>query len=155
VEDVCREKDMRGYKVVSPIELLGIRPVMLEDELIQIVGDHPVHMTPIGYMKLAESMVGLVEGQGLRTGFAGDKRGREEDDEEEGGIDNYHRKRHEWLYNRISGAGGWRGGMQGGAGGQARGRGSTRGSMRGQLRGIGGGIGVGRGLDMGLVGGNL
>jgi hypothetical protein len=153
VEDGCREKDMRGYKVVSPVELLGIRPVMSEDELIQIVGDHPVHMTPIGYMKLAESLVSLVEGQGqgLRTGFAGDKRGREENEEEEGGIDNYHRRRHEWLYNRISGAGGWRGGMQGGAGGHERGRGSSRGFMRGQNRGFG----AGRGLDLGLVGGNF
>jgi hypothetical protein len=113
VEDECREKDMRGYKVVSPVELLGIRSAMSEDELIQIVGDHPVHMTPFGYMKLAGSMVSLVEGQ--RTGFAGDKRGREEDGEDAGGIDNYHRKRHEWLYSFISGAGGWRGGQQGGA----------------------------------------
>ncbi len=112
VEDECREKDMRGYKVVSPDELLGIRPAMSEDELIQIVGDHPVHMTPFGYMKLAGSMISLVKGQ--RTGFAGDKRGREDDDVDVGGIDNYHRKRHEWLYNFISGAGGWRGGQQGG-----------------------------------------
>jgi hypothetical protein len=37
--------------VVSPVELLGIRSAMSEDELIQIVGDHPVHMTPFGYMK--------------------------------------------------------------------------------------------------------
>ncbi len=103
---------MRGYKVVSPVELLGIRSAMSEDELIQIVGDHPVHMTPFGYMKLAGSMVSLVEGQ--RTGFAGDKRGREDGEEAEG-IDNFHRKRHEWLYNLISGAGGWRGGQQGGA----------------------------------------
>jgi hypothetical protein len=37
-------------------------------------------MTPFGYMKMAGSMISLVEGQ--RTGFAGDKRGREEEGEE-------------------------------------------------------------------------
>jgi hypothetical protein len=149
VEEECREKDMRGYKVVSPVELLGIRSPMSEDELIQIVGDHPVHMTAFGYMKLAGSMVSMVEGQ--RSGFAGDKRGREEEGEDAGGIDNFHRKRHEWLYNFISGAGGWRGGQQGGAGGQERGRGAARGAGRGQPRGTS----IGKGFDKGPMGGNF
>jgi hypothetical protein len=100
-------------------------------------------------MKLAGSMISLVEGQ--RTGFAGDKRGREEDDEDAGGIDNYHRKRHEWLYSFISGAGGWRGGQQGGASGQERGRGSSRGAVMGQPRGTA----IGKGFDNGPVGGNF
>jgi hypothetical protein len=29
--DVCREAGMTGYKVVSPVELLGIRPGMNPD----------------------------------------------------------------------------------------------------------------------------
>ncbi len=35
---VCRERRMRNFKVVSPPEMLGIRTVMDENELIQILG---------------------------------------------------------------------------------------------------------------------
>jgi hypothetical protein len=45
------------------------------------------------------------------TAFSGGKRGREEDEAEES-IGNYHRKRHEWLYNVVSGTGGWGQGQQ-------------------------------------------
>jgi hypothetical protein len=38
VEEVCREEGMSRFKVVSPSELLGIRAVMDENELIQILG---------------------------------------------------------------------------------------------------------------------
>jgi hypothetical protein len=40
------------------------------------------------------------------TAFSGGKRGREDEEAEEG-IGNYHRKRHNWLYNVVSGTGGW------------------------------------------------
>jgi hypothetical protein len=33
VGDRCRESSMRSYKVVSPVELLGIRVTMKEKEL--------------------------------------------------------------------------------------------------------------------------
>jgi hypothetical protein len=59
--DVCRESGMKCYKVVSPVELLGIRPRMDDDSLIGILGDDPVHMAAQGYAKLAGSCVGLAE----------------------------------------------------------------------------------------------
>ena len=98
---------MKCFKVVSPPELLGIRAAMDENKLIQILGGDAVHMAPRGYRMLAESFVKMVESQ--KSAFAGGKRGREEDeDEEEVGIVNFHRRRHEWLYNVVSGAGGWK-----------------------------------------------
>ncbi len=39
VGDTCRESSMRSFKVVSPVELLGIRVTMKEKELVQILGD--------------------------------------------------------------------------------------------------------------------
>jgi hypothetical protein len=127
--EVCREAGMTGYKVVSPVELLGIRPGMNEDTLIGILGDDPVHMAAQGYTKLAGSCVGLAES--CSTLFTGEKRGWEEEDEEEMAMENYHRRRHEWLYKVVSGSGSWKGGqgakqakmgMSGGTGGQEKGR---------------------------------
>jgi hypothetical protein len=45
------------------------------------------------------------------TTFSGGKRGREDEETEEG-IGNYHRKRHAWLFNVVSGTGGWGQGQQ-------------------------------------------
>jgi hypothetical protein len=56
-----------------------------------------------------------------RTIFAGKKR-MWEDEGEEDGMENYHRKRHDWLYNVVSGAGGVKSGQQVRLGGQERGR---------------------------------
>jgi hypothetical protein len=56
-----------------------------------------------------------------RTIFAGEKR-MWEDEGEEDGMENYHRKRHDWLYNVVSGAGGVKSGQQVRVGGQERGR---------------------------------
>jgi hypothetical protein len=142
---------MRGYKVVSLVELLGFRPGMEEDELIQIVGDHQVHMTAGGYLKLTGSIVNMAESQ--RATYAGEKRGRDmEEEEEEGSIENYHRRRHDWLYSVVLGAGGWRSGQPVGMGGQERGRGAARGGERGSARGAGRRT---LGLGMGIRGGNI
>jgi hypothetical protein len=108
-EDVCRGGGMRNYKVVSPVEMLGIRAAMDENELIQILGSDPVHMAQKGYQLLSEGLVRMVET--TSTAFSGGKRGREDEEAEEG-IGNYHRKRHEWLYNVVSGTGGWGQGQQ-------------------------------------------
>jgi hypothetical protein len=95
--DLCREKGMRSYRVVSPVDQLGIRVAMSEDDLIKILGDDPVHMTAAAYMKLAGSLISLAESP--RTIFSGEKREREESEEDgDEGVENYHRKRHEWLY---------------------------------------------------------
>ncbi len=109
--DVCREAGMTGYKVVSPVDLLGIRPGMNEDTLIGILGDDPVHMATQGYAKLAGSCVGLAES--CMTLFTGEKRGWEAggSEEEETVTENYHRRRHEWLYKVVSGTGSWKGGQ--------------------------------------------
>ncbi len=116
--DVCREAGMTCYKVVSPVELLGIRPGMNEDTLIGILGDDPVHMATHGYAKLAGSCVGLAES--CMTLFTGQKRGWEEgeSEEDETAMENYHRRRHEWLYKVVSRTGSWKGG-KGGEAGQA------------------------------------
>jgi hypothetical protein len=107
VEEVCREEGMSRFKVVSPSELLGIRAVMDENELIQILGGDAVHMAPRGYRQLGECFVRMVESQ--KATFTGGKRDREEEEESDnGGIVNFHRRRHEWLYNVVSGEGGWK-----------------------------------------------
>jgi hypothetical protein len=108
-EEVCREGGMRNYKVVSPVEMLGIRAAMDENELIQILGADPVHMAQKGYQLQSDGLVRMVEASS--TAFSGGKRVREEDEAEEG-VGNYHRKRHEWLYNVVSGTGGWGQGQQ-------------------------------------------
>jgi hypothetical protein len=114
MDEVCREAGMKSFKVVSPVELLGIRPGMDEDALISILGDDPVHMAAQGYAKLASSCINLAES--TMTIFTGEKRGWEEgecegEDEEDMAIGNYHRRRHEWLFNVVSGTGSWKGGQ--------------------------------------------
>jgi hypothetical protein len=112
---------MRNFKVVSPPEMLGIRTVMDENELIQILGGggEAVHISLRWYRMLADSFVKMVESQ--KSTFAGGKIGREEDEEEEEeGIVNFHRRRHEWLYNVVSGAGGWKPSQTVKVGGQLR-----------------------------------
>ncbi len=56
------------------------------------------------------------------TAFSGGKRGREEEEAEEG-IGNYHRKRQEWLFNVVSGTGGWGQGQQAKTGSLDKGKG--------------------------------
>jgi hypothetical protein len=46
--DVCSEFNMQKYKVLSPVDLIGIRVMMEEDELIGLLGDDPVHMSKKG-----------------------------------------------------------------------------------------------------------
>jgi hypothetical protein len=127
--DMCRDTSMRSFKVVGPVELLGIRPGM--DALIGILGNDPVHMAAQGYAKLAGSCVSLAES--TMTIFTGEKRGWEEGEckEDKLAMENFHRRRHEWLYNAVSGTGSWKGGQgvkpvklggTGGLGGQGMGR---------------------------------
>ncbi len=105
MDEVCREAGMKSFKVLSPVELLGIRPGMDEDTLISVLGDDPVHMAEQGYGKLAGCCINLAESN--MTIFTGEKRGweDEEGEEDEMAMQNYHRRRHEWLYNVVSGTG--------------------------------------------------
>ncbi len=100
---------MKSFKVLSPVELMGIRPGM--DTLISILGDDPVRMAGQGYGKLAVSCINLAESN--MTIFTGEKRGWEDDEgeEDEMAMQNYHRRRQEWLFNVVSGTGSWKGGQ--------------------------------------------
>jgi hypothetical protein len=131
MDKVCREAGLKSFKVLSPVELLGIRPGMEEDTLISLLGDDPVHMAAQGYGKLAVSCIGLAESS--MTIFMGEKRGWEDEDEDETSMENYHRRRHEWLYNVVSGTGSWKGVQaappvkMSGQGGQEKAKGTRKG----------------------------
>ncbi len=147
VEEVCREGGMSKFKVVSPPELLGIRAVMDENELIQILGGGCCAHGPEGVQD-AGCFVRMVESQ--KSTFAGGKRDREEDEEgDDGGIVNFHRRPHEWLYNVVSGAGGWKPSQTVKLSGQPREKGGAAGKS-----GAGSGSGKGPfGQNFGQMGG--
>ncbi len=95
------------------------------------------------------------------TLFTGEKRGWEEgeSEEDEMAMENYHRRRHEWLYKVISGTGSWKGGhgakpaklgVTVGLGGQEKGR-VTMGAGGGAAKGAGRGF---PGKAAGQKGGN-
>jgi hypothetical protein len=80
---------------------------MEEEELEKLVGKDPVHMAGEGYLALAVNTLKLVESR--RTLFVGEKRERTESVEGEGEeIGGWARKHHEWLFETVSGAGGWK-----------------------------------------------
>ena len=131
VEDFCMEDGVRRYKVVSGSELVGIKAEMEDDEAGRLLGKDAVHLAPGGYACMAENLVRMVEE--TKNPFAGEKREREDsqgDGEET--VGGWVRKRHEWLYRRISGEGGWRTGRGG------------RGSLASAGRGAGPSFGRGR-----------
>jgi hypothetical protein len=108
MNDVCSKLNMRRYKVISPVDLLGIHVQMDKDELIGLLGEHPVHMSSEGYNKLAESIISMVERPGAL--FSGEKREREEAESEAEAevVCGWHRKNHEWLHSQVSGTGRWK-----------------------------------------------
>jgi hypothetical protein len=66
-----------------------------------------VHIAGEGYLALAVGTLRLVEGR--RTLFVGEKRERAESVEGEGEeIGGWSRQHHEWLFETVSGAGGWK-----------------------------------------------
>jgi hypothetical protein len=91
------------------MDLLGIRVMMEDYELIELLGGNPVHLSKKGYTKLAESLINIVERPGAL--FAGEKRGREEGesvgDTEMIGSWHYKYCKHERLQSQVSGSGGW------------------------------------------------
>jgi hypothetical protein len=99
--DVCSELGMRKYKVMSPVDLLGTRVSMEENDLIGILGEDQVHMNVGGYGKLAACLMDMVERPGAI--FGGDRRGKEEDEVEEEAevIGGWHRKKHKWIHNHV------------------------------------------------------
>jgi hypothetical protein len=55
--DQCRERGMLSYRVLSPVDTLGIPVAMSEYDLIKILGDDPVQKTAAGFLKLAGSLI--------------------------------------------------------------------------------------------------
>jgi hypothetical protein len=105
----CREDGLTLYKVASTVDLVGIKAAMEEDELEKLLGKDPVHMTGEGYMTLAANLIRMVESR--RTLFVGEKRERADEsmDVEGEEIGGWARQHHEWLFETVSGAGGWKG----------------------------------------------
>jgi hypothetical protein len=107
IGEQCREDGMTLYKVASTLDLVGIKVAMEEEELEKLVGKDPVHMAGEGYLALAVNTLKLVESR--RTLFVGEKRERTKSVEGEGEeIGGWARKHHEWLFETVSGAGGWK-----------------------------------------------
>jgi uncharacterized Zn-binding protein involved in type VI secretion len=105
----CREDGLTLYKVASTVDLVGIKAAMEEDELEKLLGKDPVHMTGEGYLTLAANIMKMVESR--RTLFVGEKRERADEsmDVEGEEIGGWARQHHEWLFETVSGAGGWKG----------------------------------------------
>ena len=81
----CREDGIRRYKMISPLDLLGISHQTEEDEVASLLGDSPVHMTRAGYALMAEKLTEMVEKKGAV--FAGDKRRRDDSVTEEAVVE--------------------------------------------------------------------
>jgi hypothetical protein len=112
IVEQCREEGMTLYKVASPLDLVGIRAAMEEVELEKLLGKDPVHMTGEGYAALAVNALRLIESR--RTLFVGEKRERSESMETElEEVGGWARHNHEWLFETVSGAGGWKPGKEG------------------------------------------
>jgi hypothetical protein len=134
IVDMCRETGMRSFKVTNPVELMGIRFTTEEGELERLLGDDPVHYAGEGYATMARNLIEMVEGP--RSVFQAEKREMEQVEEEIGLPDgedmgSWRRGHTEWLFNTVSGLGGWkskRSREQRGRGRGGRGRGGARGS---------------------------
>ena len=67
-------------------------------------------LDPLGDCKPSQLLVLMLSvcpsSESQKSTFTGGKREREEEDK--GVIVNFHRRRHEWLYSVVSGAGGWK-----------------------------------------------
>jgi hypothetical protein len=111
IGEQCREDGMSLYKVAGMLDLVGVKAAMEEVELEKLLGRDPVHMTGEGYLALTVGTLKMVESR--RTLFVGEKRKRAEsmgvEGEEVGG---WARQIHEWLFETVSGAGGWKAGKE-------------------------------------------
>jgi hypothetical protein len=150
----CREDGHTLYKVASPGELIGLKASMEEEEVEKLLGKDPVHMTKEGYWTLAENLVKMVESR--RTLFMGEKRERQ--DSLEGSFEElggWRRKKHEWLYQTVSGMGGWKTDKDGQDQAVGQMQQNRAGGSKGGYKGIGIQDGGNRsGLQGGYQGGN-
>jgi hypothetical protein len=106
----CRDMGLRSYKVTNPADLMGLRSYMEERDVARLLGDNPVHYSAEGYALMGRSLIDMVEGP--RSVFQSEKRERTVSDGLPVGVDmgSWRRGNTEWLYNEVSGLGGWRGG---------------------------------------------
>ena len=108
------EGGVKRFKVANPGEYIGPSTQMEEDEVERIMGTNPVHLSPAGYVMLAEKLTTMVED--AKALFQGEKRERDEDLHEECDMptNNFNRRGKEWLFCQVSGTGAWRGRGRGG-----------------------------------------
>jgi hypothetical protein len=108
--DLCRECEMRNFKVTSPVDLMGLRSHMEEAEVEALLGTDPVHYSVTGFATMASNLIEMVEGP--KSVFQAEKRGRVVKEGLPDGVDmgSWHRGNTEWLFNTVFGLGGWRGG---------------------------------------------
>jgi hypothetical protein len=87
--------------------MLGVKAAMEEDELEKLLGKDPVHMTGDGFLALAVGTLKMIESR--RTLFLGEKREKAESMDVEGKeVGGWARQNHEWLFETVSGVGGWK-----------------------------------------------
>ncbi len=72
--DLCRESEMRNFKVTSPVDLMGLRSHMEEAKVEALLGSDPVHCSVSGFATMARNLIEMVEGP--RSVFQAEKRGR-------------------------------------------------------------------------------
>ena len=136
IREGLMENGLRGFKVLSPCELLGMSGDMEDDELGRMLGEDPIHMTDAGFVSLAEKLCKLLEDDKLT--FQGEKRSREKEPELPEGeeVGSLRRRYTEWLFFTVSGEGRWSDARATGRGGGGRGRGGGFGGWGGGRGGV-------------------
>jgi hypothetical protein len=104
---------------------------MEETEVEALLGDNAVHYSATGFATMARNLIEMVEGP--RSVFQAEKRGRVV---EEGlpDVGSWRRGNTEWLFNPVSGLGGWRGGRANRGRGQQMSAGQPRGGQDGGMQ---------------------
>jgi len=57
--DMCRECELRNYKVTSPVDLMGLRAHMEEAEVEALLGTDPVHYSVTGFATMARNLIDM------------------------------------------------------------------------------------------------
>ncbi len=104
--EMCRDSEMRCYKVTSPVDLLGLRSHMEKTEVEALLGTDPVHYSATGFATMARSLIDMVEGP--RIVFQAEKRVRVVEEGLPDGVDMSSWRRGEHRVAVQSGVGTWR-----------------------------------------------
>jgi hypothetical protein len=104
--EMCRDSEMRCYKVTSPVDLLGLRSHMEKTEVEALLGTDPVHYSATGFATMARNLIDMVEGP--RIFFQAEKRVRVVEEGLPDGVDMSSWRRGEHRVAVQSGVGTWR-----------------------------------------------